>query len=283
VSWWCSATGAPWSWSFQAYPGVWLVVGLLAVCYWRAWAAGRADGHPVDGRRVACFAAGLAVFWISTDWPLGLLGAGYLASAHMLVFLLYTLVAAPLMLLGIPEWMGRRLVAAARLDRILPVLSRPWVAGVTFNVVLLATHAPITVDGLRGTQFGSFALDLLWLLAGFLVWLPVICPVPERRIASPAVTCIYVFLALGALPMIPGAFLTFSAYPLYRTYELAPRVIDLSAGDDQQLAGFLMKVGSLPVIWAIILGVFIAWARRESAPPVLSTQAVDAPSAPATD
>ena len=38
----------------------------------------------------------------------------------------------------------------------------------------------------------------------------------------------YLFVAFGAFPMLPGAFITFSPLPLYRVYELAPRFGDWS-------------------------------------------------------
>ncbi len=45
---------------------------------------------------------------------MGTLGAGYLASVHMAQYLLYTLVAAPLLMLGTPEWMVRPIVRPAQ-------------------------------------------------------------------------------------------------------------------------------------------------------------------------
>ena len=107
ISWWCTTITEPWSWTFRAYPGIWLVVGLLVFGYF--WALRRyRDVDDLSKRRVAFFLAGAVVFWLASDWPLGTLGAGYLASAHMVQYILYVLVAAPLLWLGTPEWMARR-------------------------------------------------------------------------------------------------------------------------------------------------------------------------------
>ena len=65
------------------------------------------------------FVLGVLLLWLATDWPLGLLGASYLASAHMLQFLIYTMAVAPILLLGIPEWMARRLAGRMRLYRLM--------------------------------------------------------------------------------------------------------------------------------------------------------------------
>jgi cytochrome c oxidase assembly factor CtaG len=69
------------------------------------------------------------------------------------------------------------------------------------------------------------------------------------------------------MPMIPGGFMAFAPHPLYSTYELAPRV-GIPALEDQQLAGVLMKIGNIPVIWAVMGVIWFRWYesdRRASA------------------
>lgn len=276
MTWWCTATRAPWDWVPRAYPGIWLAMVALLAWYLLArrhapgGVAGRASGvTPVrtDRWRLVSFLGGWVVLWIATDWPLGALGSGYLASAHMFQFLLYTAVAAPLLVAGIPEWMMRRTLARTRTYRLVRTISQPLVAGVIFNVVLVATHAPITVDTFRSSQVGSFVLDAAWLGAGIVLWLPIVAALDELR-PSYAVRGVYLFLAAGVVPMIPGGFLTFSDHPLYATYELAPRVEGFDATHDQQLAGALMKVGNIPLIWPVIAVLFFRWAQEsEAAPP----------------
>ncbi|MFP5579322.1 MAG: cytochrome c oxidase assembly protein [Acidimicrobiia bacterium] len=215
-----------------------------------------------SSRQRASWWAGLVALWVATDWPIGALGAGYLATAHMLQYLIYTFIAAPLLLLAVPETVARNAMAGA-LVRPLAVLSKPLVAGVLVNAVLMATHAPIAVDALRTSQLGSFTMDLVWLAGGIVLWLPICGPLPELR-PSYAVRGIYLFLAGGVVPMIPGGFLTFADFPLYRIYELAPRVAEIGAISDQQFAGALMKIGNIPLIWPVIGVMFWRWARADS-------------------
>lgn len=267
MTWWCTATREPWDWAPRAYPGIWVAMAALIGAYLlahrhRPAAGGGERGGPGGGRwRPAAFAAGWAVLWAATDWPLGTLGAGYLASAHMAQYLLTTLVAAPLLVLGTPEWMARRLLARTGTAGLVRAVCRPLAAGVVVNVVLVVTHAPLTVDALRASQAGSFALDLAWLVGGLVLWMPVCGPLAELR-PGYAARGVYLFLAAGLVPMVPGGFLTFASTPLYATYELAPRVGGFDAVDDQQLAGALMKIGSLPVIWPVLAGLFVRWAGR---------------------
>lgn len=265
MTWWCSATNDPWSWQPQIYPGIWAAMVLLLGWYlwiWRTapYAAGR--GTNVARRKQWAFVGGWLLLWGATDWPLGALGAGYLATAHMAQFVIYTMAAAPLLMLGIPEWMMRRALSRLRAYRLVRFLARPIVAGLTFNVVLVATHAPITVDTLRANQAGSFILDLAWLAASLLLWLPVCGPLDELKPSFP-VRGVYLFLAAGLVPMIPGGFLTFAETPLYAIYELAPRVAGIDALTDQQAAGAIMKVGNIPLLWPVLAGLFIRWAMQD--------------------
>jgi cytochrome c oxidase assembly factor CtaG len=98
-----------------------------------------------------------------------------------------------------------------------------------------------------------------------MLWMPVCGPLAELR-PGYAVRGVYLFLAAGLVPMIPGGFLTFAPTPLYATYELAPRVGGFDAVGDQQLAGALMKVGNLPLIWPVLAALFLRWARDASSP-----------------
>lgn len=265
MNWWCTSIGARWSWDWRAYPGVWLAMAAILVPYVVA-VRRRGPMSPADRRRMWFFVSGVALLWVATDWPLGLLGASYLASAHMVQFMLYTLGAAPLLMLGVPEWMARRMLSRLRGYRLVSKLAHPFVAAVTFNAVLVATHAPWTVDNLRSSQFGSFAMDFVWLLSGLVLWLPILAPLPELANRSYPVKIVYLFAAAGIVPVLPASFLTFATFPLYATYELAPRFYGLAAGDDQTLAGLIMKVGSIPVVWGTMLAMTLRWAREEGVP-----------------
>lgn len=268
MTWWCSARGTAWDWTWQAYPGVWLFIGLLAVGYValgrRAGAAEDAAEDAVDGRRRATFFGGLMILWLALDWPIGALGAGYLASVHMAQFLMIALLAPPLMLLGLPRAVYARLGELRPAVALLRVLTHPLVALVVFGVVVYWTHLPGVVDSLMVTQAGSFALDLVWLLGGFVFWWPVVAPVPERPGFPAGLKMGYLFLAT-VINTLPYAFLTFGDLPFYGLYELAPPVSGITTRQDQQIAGLLMKMGGGVILWTAITVLFFRWFQREEA------------------
>ncbi len=257
MQWWCSAQAAAWDWSWQAYPGVWLFVLTLGLGY--LGALRRAERH--ECRRIASFVAGLVLLWLALDWPVGALGAGYLASVHMVQFLLIALAAPPLLLYGIPPDVVARLRRRPHIWGLMRRATHPLVAILAFNAIVVATHWPPVVDRFMASQLGSFVLDMAWLGGGLLFWWPVVCPVPERRF--PYALKVGYLILNTILNTAPYAFLTFAETPFYAVFELAPPVGSLSAREDQQLAGVLMKVGGGVVLWTAITVLFFRWWRAE--------------------
>ena len=204
ISFWCTALTRPWTWEWIAYPGIWLATLLPITGY--VVAVNRYPEH-IDWKKLSQFVGGWLVFWGASDWPLGTLGAGYMASAHMTQFLLYTLVAAPLILLGTPEWMANRIVGKLGVRTLIVRLGNSLVASaLIYNVLLLATHAPGTVEALRTSQVGSFAMDGLWMLAGFILWLPIVSPIPQAKTRSAGAKMAYLFVAASIVSVIPASF-----------------------------------------------------------------------------
>jgi putative membrane protein len=262
MQWWCTALTRPWAWQWIAYPGIWAAAILPLVLY--GWSTRRHSGE-TDRRKAALFGAGVLVFWVASDWPLGTLAAGYMASMHMVQFLLYTLVAAPLVLLGTPEWMARRFTRRLRIERTTIWLGRKVIAaGMTYNAILITTHAPGTVELLRPSELGSFAMDIVWVIAGLVLWLPIISPFPEGRASSPFVKMAYLFLTTSVVAVIPASFMTFTTTPVYAHYELAPRIGALTALEDQQLAGIIMKIATIPIVWSTIAVIWFRWSAQET-------------------
>ncbi|MGB5302054.1 MAG: cytochrome c oxidase assembly protein [Gemmatimonadota bacterium] len=265
LQWWCSAQTAAWSWNPRPFPGVWLLVALLVALFWllgRASdeSAGESDASHDRKARWAWF-GGVLALWVALDWPVGAL-SGYLASAHMLQYLLTALVAPPLLLLGVPGGAWRRLASRPVAVRILRFVTHPLIAIAIFQLILFYTHLPSVVDRLMVTPLGSFAIDTMWLGGGLLFWWPVVAPVPDRPGFGYPLKMGYLFLST-VLNTMPYAFLTFGELPFYGIYELAPPVGILGAREDQQVAGLLMKVGGGVVLWTAITIQFFLWFNRE--------------------
>src|SRR5438105_4174806 len=135
---------------WTAHPDVWLIVGLLGAGY--AIAVTRLGPRvsalrPVVSRfQAVCFSLGLVAMWIASDWPVHDVAERYNYSVHMVQHLVFSMVAAPLMLLGTPAWLLRWLLGPRWLLHAVRFLARFVPALVVFNVVLVVTHWPWMVD-----------------------------------------------------------------------------------------------------------------------------------------
>jgi cytochrome c oxidase assembly factor CtaG len=262
VQWWCSAQGVAWTWSWRPYPGIWLVALAIAGGY---RAAGRRGPNTADARRRRLIGwVGVVLAWLSLDWPLGPLAAGYLASAHALQFLMLTMVVSPLILIGLEPGLASRPEPTGVRGRILRVATTPLVGAVIFNVIAAATHVPAVVDGFMVSQLGSFALDLSWFVAGVALWWPVVLSVPKREFPV-LFKILYLFLGTLVHSGIATVML-FAEFPIYSIYQLAPPMHGLTAMDDLQIAGGVMEVGGLLLTFGVMTGLFFTWVNRTGNP-----------------
>jgi putative membrane protein len=213
--------------------------------------------------RTAAFVFGIIGLWACLDWPLASLGAGYLASAQMIRQVLMVLVVAPLLLFATPSALAVRAVGWGRRLQVLRFFARPPVALLFAASVLVLVNSPAIVDRFIATPYGSFALDISWILAGFVVWTPVQCPHPGVRRLEGVWVIGYLILQ-SIVPIIPGFWMTWADDPIFSTYELAPRVFEgYDPVVDQQAAAAILQVGGMVVLWLQIAFRFLHWGYQQ--------------------
>lgn len=250
---------------FHAHPSAWLILGTLTVAYVVAFRR-HVPATPKEAgerrKRATLFGAGMAILWVGADWPVHDLAEGYLYSVHMVQHLLFTLVAAPLLIAGIPAWMWRRLLEPRWLRTAFAFLTRPIIALALFNGLLLFTHWPEVVDLSVRSELVHFAIHAVLLGSAVVVWWPVMSPLPELPALTPPAQMLFLFVQSLA-PTIPASFLTFGHTLLYPVYGSFERIWGISALDDQLIAGLIMKIGGGLILWGFIATIFFTWAARE--------------------
>jgi putative membrane protein len=250
---------------FHVHPSVWLILGAISVAY--AVATRRhVPTAPKEGserrKRAWLFGLGMATLWVGADWPMHDLAEGYLYSMHMLQHMLFTLVAAPLIVSGIPAWMWRRILQPRWRFSTFAFLTRPVIALVLFNGLLLFTHWPEIVALSVRSELVHFGLHVVLFGSAVVVWWPILSPLPELPALTPPAQMMFLFVQSLA-PTIPASFLTFGSTLLYPVYGTFPRIWQLSALNDQLIAGLMMKIGGGLILWGFIATIFFNWARRE--------------------
>ncbi len=253
--------------TWHAHPDVWVLMVSLLGGYFLAARVLKprqveSEEPGLTRRQKAFFVSGVIVMWIGADWPIHELSEDYLFSVHMLQHTLFSLVAPPLILIGIPGWMLRGLIATPRRLKIARFLTRPLFALLLFNAVIAVTHWPTLVDMSLRSEPVHFLIHSVLVGTALLMWFPVIAPLPElARLSEPA-KMLYLFLQ-SILPTVPASFLTFANAPIYHFYETVPRLWGISVVTDQMVAGLIMKILGGLLLWTAIAILFFRWHGAE--------------------
>jgi putative membrane protein len=224
-----------------------------------------ADSRSVPLARQVAFGGGILVAFIALATPLDTLADQYLFTAHMVQHLLLTLVVAPLLLAGTPDWLLRQALRSTQLTGFIRWARHPLVAFFGFNLVFSLAHVPAFYELTLAIEPLHALEHVVFLGTAMLMWMPVLSPVPDIAAPYPALgQVLYLFLQTVPASLV-GVLLSATSTAFYSTYVLAPRVSSLSALEDQQLGGLIMWVGT-GVYFLIATGVvFFAWASREEA------------------
>ncbi len=246
-------------WRFQWHPEVWILVAFLTGAFLYAVKVIGPNAVPegeeaVTRKNTYAFIAAMVMLWAASDWPLHDISEEYLYSAHMLQHMMLSYFLPPLALLATPPWLLRVLVGDGRMYRGLTFLTKPVIAGVLFNLVVMVTHIPLVVNSSLDNGPLHYTLHAVVVLLSLLMWMPVVGPLKELQI-SPLAKCVYLFLQ-SIVPTVPAAWLTFADGAVYKAYDIPVRVFGWDVTIDQQLAGAIMKTGGAVFLWTIVIFIF---------------------------
>jgi putative membrane protein len=229
----------------------------------------RRTRSPWPARRTLAFAAGVGCVVVALQSGIGTYD-DRLLSDHMVQHLLLLGLAPLLLLAGRP---GLLLLRAAprsarswvvrRLDVLRP-LTHPVVCLVIFGVIVAATHLPGFYDATLRHPALHDGEHLLYLLAGLLMWWPLLDadPLARRRLNGMA-RLVYLIAAMVPMSLL-GAYLSRHTTLVYAPYAAPARALGTSAVTDQQQAGAIMWVlGSTLMIIAGLWQVMAAMVEEE--------------------
>ncbi len=229
-------------------------------------------GPPAGRLRIAAFVAGLLLLLVSVNGPIHDLSDDYLFSAHMLQHLLLTMAFPPLIIFAIPGWLLEPLVRPRWVQRLGRFVAHPIMAGLIFTVVLSAWHLVPVYDLMMQDHDVHIIAHLLFIIAAFIMWWPVMSPLKEVPRLPHGLAMLYLFLV--SVPMqIPAALITMSDTPLYQWYVQAPRTFGLTPLEDQRIGGLLMWIPGNLWLFGAIAVLFFLWNREQEREDVREVQA----------
>ncbi|GCE16314.1 cytochrome c oxidase assembly protein [Dictyobacter kobayashii] len=222
------------------------------------------SAKPFVSIRTIAFIFGWIFAVIAFAVPMDIFGMYYMFTVHMAQHLLLSLVAPPLILLGVaPESLRRFLDRHTFLQRCFAVLTIPVLASLLFNGNIWIWHAPVLMRAMISSPFLHDVTNLLYLVTGLFFW----CPLLERTAGkkSPlSLAAKLAYLFFSDMPMmLLGAGLTFSP-PLYTFTMSNPSMHMAVTATDQQLGGLLMwVVGGVFILVIVTSVLFLRWMLQQ--------------------
>jgi putative membrane protein len=210
-----------------------------------------------------CFTSGILLLLGVLNGPLHELSDLFLFSAHMVQHLLLTLIMAPLLLVGIPDWLWRAIIRKTVGFGVARVLTSPLIAFGVYNVIFAGWHFPTFYNWALENHNVHILQHVMFIMAAMFMWWPVVEPVPELSRMITPMRMVYLF-AISVPMSLVSALITLSDAVLYPWYGDATRVFNLTVIEDQQLGGLIMWVPGALIFWAVISVLFYRWAKAEN-------------------
>lgn len=243
------------------------------------------DEPAVSAPRRMLALSGFVLFYLAQGGPLELLGHLNFMF-HMINMSLSYLIVPPLILLGTPAFVWRKLFGAA-LWRRFRWAANPIFTLLLFNGLFSFYHVPVVHDYIMTHYTVHAVYYAVLLIAAFLMWWHVTSPVPEWNRLTDLRKMGYIF-ANGLLLTPACALIIFAGEPLYRVYtdpaiwanamgycvsgsgEALLALVDgpsaftmLGPFEDQQSGGIIMKLVQEVMYGSILAYVFYQWFRKE--------------------
>jgi cytochrome c oxidase assembly factor CtaG len=235
----------PFGWHLH---GVWLVV--LAALVAAYLVVTRRPGWEATPRQRVLFVAGVVVLTGAVTWPVADLAAHWLLVALVVQRLLLTLAVPPLLVLGTPRPVLARITRPPAVDAVLRIVVRPLPAVVIVTVVAVGTLTTGAVGLAARSDAARVAIELIVLVSGLVLWAPVLSELPGAKRLSALGRGAYLIVQ-SVVPSFLSIVWIFARHSLYPPYAHTGTVAGLSPLLDQQLAGFLAKLGTIAVLWTV--------------------------------
>ncbi|NSL50746.1 cytochrome c oxidase assembly factor CtaG [Calidifontibacillus erzurumensis] len=254
----------------------------------------------VTKKQMFLFILSLFILYIVKGSPVDLLGHLNF-SIHMVQMSVLYLFLPPLFMISIPNWIWRKIITFKMIQRPFNFFTKPLIALLVFNTLFSLYHFPFIFDIVKTNIVLHATVTVLIFIAAFIMWWPLVCPLPEYRQLSGLQKLGYIF-ADGVLLTPACALIIFADTALYETYtnhtawlkalELCVpssmlAAVDIGGGpqmfswlspkNDQQLGGVIMKIMQ-EISYGITLGyVFFQWVREEKKKEQQQTTAFPSP------
>lgn len=244
---------------WQADPSTLIILGSIAVLYagLSVFLKGRQTA-----KQIIAFSFALLITLIAITGPVDGLVKDRSFSIYILQQMLLVFAVAPLLLLGLPDWMLRPVFLNRYCEPVLRLITRPLFGFLAFASVFALIHYPALCDLVCHADPFYAGIHALLVITGVLLWWPLLSPLPEYPRLSYPMQILYLFLLMIPMTAV-AAPITMANSILYMFYMGGVHPLGLSPHEDQVLGGIIMWVGQAVYIMFVFTAVFYRWQLTE--------------------
>jgi putative membrane protein len=226
-------------------------------------------GRGIHSWQAIAFGGGLLALFVALISPLDAWGAT-LFSAHMVQHLMLMLLAAPLLVLGMPflpllwalprSWrrgLGGWWRNQTTLQRSWRALNQPLVVVLLHALAVWIWHVPSLYEAAVQSEWIHALEHLSFFGTALLFWWLIVHPGTQGRLGYGA-SILYLF-AVTTQGVVFGALITFAETPWYLSHAANVAAWNLTPLEDQQLAGLLMWIPPSVIYIVAAAALFISW------------------------
>lgn len=269
-------------------PYFFLFLVLVTILYFlltKKWRSRFEGNEAVTKRQITIFLSAIVLLYIVKGSPMDLMGH-ILFSVHMAQMALLLLVIAPLFIIGVPNFLWKKVFSYPKIAAVIRFFTKPVISLIAFTIMFSLNHYPLVLDTIKLSLPLHTAFTLTLFLSALFLWWPIFNTLPGEPQLHGLKKIGYVILS--AILLTPAcSLIIFADVPVYETYSsgeawLKAMALCVPAGTlsgltisgpelftsmptlyDQQLGGIIMKVIQ-ELLYVFIIGkIFITWYRDE--------------------
>lgn len=151
---------------------------------------------------------------------------------------------------ALPVNLAAALTRPAPIDRLVAVASRPAIAVLLVTAVGTATLVPVVLAWSSSSTGAGAFFAVVNLAIGVVLWLPVLSTAPGARRLGMVGKGVYLLVSSLIVTALSIVWI-FARHPMYGSFTHQQLILGISPIVDQQLAGFIAKLGAYVPMWTI--------------------------------
>lgn len=248
------------------YPEVWAVVLGFCTIYFYLIGPYR-EKHNLaeagsEAHRIRYFLVAMGLLVLSEGTALHHVAEKFMFSVHMVQHVLLAMVFAPIIISAIPGWLFSHFLQKPWIYKPMRIITNPAVALLVYNGVNAAWHLAGLYQLVLYHHWVHIVQHFILVFTALMMWWPIVSPVPELPRLPYGAQTLYIFLLLLVQLPLAGP-IVFAEETFYGFYVAAPRLLDVSPLEDQQMAGMIMLSGGMTVMIVYLFRAFFRWVGQE--------------------